>query len=247
MPGHRQELGHRRLRRVRAGAREGLAQAGRRRPIGGRATAGQEERQRTQGEGNRPDAARRDGANGADARDPQEHRHRHGIGTTALLLKPIVRFELETNIRPSIGIRMIRGGTCIGRMKWRKSREASTEPLDDRAWSARTSVRGRVTTTEMVRYTALPAETGPTWAPDELSVWPVEGGRYGVDAHYHGATGARRAEHQQRRLAEVNLAAGIRPHPSGGATLRLGPLQHQAAWLALEAFIGRPIDTPMAG
>jgi hypothetical protein len=29
----------------------------------------------------------------------------------------------------------------------------------------------------MVRYTALPAETGPTWAPDELSIWPVEGGR----------------------------------------------------------------------
>jgi hypothetical protein len=26
----------------------------------------------------------------------------------------------------------------------------------------------------MVRYTALPAETGPTWAPDELSIWPVE-------------------------------------------------------------------------
>src|SRR6266516_7453828 len=22
--------------------------------------------------------------------------------------------------------------------------------------------------------------TGPTWAPDRLSVWPVEGGRYGV-------------------------------------------------------------------
>ena len=130
-------------------------------------------------------------------------------------------------------------------MKWRKSREASSRPIDDRSWSARTSVNGRVTTAAMVRYTALPAETGPTWAPDELSVWPVEGGRYGVDAHYHGATGARRAEHQQRRLADVNLAAGVRPHPSGGATLRLGPLQHQAAWLALEAFIGKPIDAPI--
>ena len=41
------------------------------------------------------------------------------------------------------------------------------------------------------------------------------------------------------RLAAVNLAASVRPHESGGATLRLGPLQHEAAWLALEAFLGR--------
>jgi hypothetical protein len=117
----------------------------------------------------------------------------------------------------------------------RKARENRDEPVDDRAWSARTSVRASADS-------ALPAETGPTWAPDELSVWPVEGGRYGIDAHYHGRTGARRAEHQQRRLADVHLVASVRPHPSGGATLRLGPLQHEAAWLALEAFLGRRID-----
>lgn len=35
-------------------------------------------------------------------------------------------------------------------------------------------------------YTPLPAETGPVWAPDRLSVWPVEGDRFGIDAHYHG-------------------------------------------------------------
>jgi hypothetical protein len=99
----------------------------------------------------------------------------------------------------------------------------------------------------MVAHTALPAETGPIWAPDELSIWPVEGGRYGVDAHYHGPTGARRARHQQSRLAGVNLAATVRPHDSGGATLRLGPLQHEAAWLALEAFLGRPIGAALQG
>jgi len=97
----------------------------------------------------------------------------------------------------------------------------------------------------MVGQTALPAETGPTWAPDELSVWPVEGGRFGIDVHYHGRTGARRAQHQRVRLEQVNLAPSVRPHDSGGATLRLGPLQHQAAWLAREAFLGRPIDAAM--
>jgi hypothetical protein len=124
----------------------------------------------------------------------------------------------------------------------RKPREEQDAPVDDRTWSARTSVRASNAGSEVARDTALPAETGPTWAPDELSVWPVEGGRYGVDAHYHGPTGARRAQHQQTRLAGVNLAASVRPHESGGATLRLGPLEHQAAWLALEAFLGRPID-----
>ena len=77
----------------------------------------------------------------------------------------------------------------------RKPRE-SAPPVDDRAWSARSSVNPRVATTDLVGYTPLPAETGPTWAPDRLSVWPVEGGRYGIDAHYRGATGAARANNR---------------------------------------------------
>jgi hypothetical protein len=124
-------------------------------------------------------------------------------------------------------------------VRWRRSKD---EPVDDRAWSARTNFQATDRNYGITRDDALPAETGPIRAPDELSVWPVEGGRYGIDAHYHGATGARRAEHQQRRLAEANLTATVRPHESGGATLRLGPLQHQAAWLALEAFLGKPLD-----
>ena len=102
----------------------------------------------------------------------------------------------------------------------------------------------------MVAYTALPAETGPTWAPDQLSVWPVEGGRFGLDAHYEGATGAQRAAYQAKKLAELNLRATVQESPSSGATLRLGPLAHQAAWVALEAFLGRPLpssDTPTPG
>jgi hypothetical protein len=124
-------------------------------------------------------------------------------------------------------------------VRWRKARDEQDEPVDDRTWST----RPRESRAEALGQSALPAETGPIWAPDELSVWPVEGGRYGIDAHYHGRTGARRAKHQQSRLEQANLTASLRPHSSGGATLRLGPLQHQAAWLALEAFLGRPIDT----
>ncbi|HET8757455.1 MAG TPA: hypothetical protein VFM58_15660 [Solirubrobacteraceae bacterium] len=96
----------------------------------------------------------------------------------------------------------------------------------------------------MVAYTALPAETGPTWAPDQLSVWPVEGGRFGLDAHYEGATGAQRAEYQAQKLAQLNLRATVQADDAGATILRLGPLAHEAAWVALEAFLGRPPPRP---
>src|SRR3954454_61007 len=81
--------------------------------------------------------------------------------------------------------------------RWSKRRNAKS---DDREWSAHTSVHPRMASPDLVKYTALPAETGPTWAPDRLSVWPVEGGRYGIDAHYHGPTGVQRANRQIDRL-----------------------------------------------
>jgi hypothetical protein len=124
----------------------------------------------------------------------------------------------------------------------RRRRPTPAEPPpDDRSWSSRRSISERVARTDLVHYTALPAETGPTWAPDQLSVWPVEGGRFGIDAHYHGETGAQRAARQQERLASAGLQTTIRPDPSGGSLVRLGPLTHAAVWLALEAFLGKPL------
>ena len=118
----------------------------------------------------------------------------------------------------------------------------NTEP-DDRSWSSRRNVPERAARTDLVPYMALPAETGPTFAPDQLSIWPVEGGRFGIDARYHGASGAARAAQQKARLERVNVYATVRDDDEdGGATLRLGPLAHQAAWVAIEAFLGRPLD-----
>jgi hypothetical protein len=90
------------------------------------------------------------------------------------------------------------------------------------------------------RHMVLPAETGPALAPDRLSVWPVEGERYGLDATYHGATGFERAEAQRQHLQAENLPATVRQELGDGWTLRLGPLTHSAAWTAIEAFIGPP-------
>lgn len=122
----------------------------------------------------------------------------------------------------------------------RKSDRSEPSRPDERAWSAHTSIHPRAASTELVGYSALPAETGPIWAPDRLSIWPVEGGRYGIDAHYRGVTGVQRARGQQQRLAGVGLIATVREDDEG-ALIRLGPLAHSAAWLALEAFLGRPL------
>jgi hypothetical protein len=100
-------------------------------------------------------------------------------------------------------------------------------------------VHPRAAGTDLAAYSALPAETGPTWAPDRLSVWPVEGGRYGIDAHYHGTTGVQRARGQQQRLKSAGLDASVR-EDDDGALIRLGPLAHAAAWVAIEAFLGKP-------
>lgn len=118
-------------------------------------------------------------------------------------------------------------------------RTAKDRQPDERAWSAHTSVPPRNAGTDLALYSALPAETGPTWAPDRLSVWPLEGGRYGIDAHYHGRTGLERAKGQGERLRKVGVFATVKSHEDGGL-IRLGPLAHAATWLALEAFLGRP-------
>jgi hypothetical protein len=123
--------------------------------------------------------------------------------------------------------------------KWRRAGARDTP--DERTWSAHTSVHPRTARADLVAYTALPAETGPVWAPDRLSVWPVEGGRYGIDAHYQGHTGAERANGQQQRLKKVGLPATVKRDAEGGL-IRIGPLTHAATWLALEAFLGRPLE-----
>jgi hypothetical protein len=124
-------------------------------------------------------------------------------------------------------------------MSMRRSGATKDVP-DERAWSAPASVHRRRDRADLMRYSALPAETGPVWAPDRLSLWPLEGGQYGIDAHYHGHTGVERAYGQRARLKKVALSASVK-RDDQGALIRIGPLAHEAAWLALEAFLGRPV------
>jgi hypothetical protein len=123
-----------------------------------------------------------------------------------------------------------------------KRRSRRSEPVDDRTWSAHTNIDPGAAGVDMMASSPLPAETGPMRAPDRLSVWPLEGGQYGIDAHYHGKTGQARADWQARRLYESGLRATVREEPEG-ALLRLGPLAHGAVWIALEGFLGRPLPS----
>src|ERR1700761_7886840 len=120
-----------------------------------------------------------------------------------------------------------------------RRRPSEGDAPDERAWSAHSSTHPRDARLDLVPYTALPAETGPVWAPDRLSIWPVEGGRYGIDAHYHGRTGLERARGQVERLKKVGVSATVKSE-TGGGLIRIGPLAHAATWVALEAFLGKP-------
>jgi hypothetical protein len=44
----------------------------------------------------------------------------------------------------------------------------------------------------------LPGQSVPV--PDRLTIWPVDDGRYGLDATFQGASGYERAEHHQADL-----------------------------------------------
>ncbi len=74
--------------------------------------------------------------------------------------------------------------------------------------------------------------------PDRLTLWPVEGGRFGVDATFTGAFGLTYAEEHQAALRDGGLQASLRQDLGETWTLRLGPLTAAAARSAVEAFLG---------
>jgi hypothetical protein len=81
----------------------------------------------------------------------------------------------------------------------------------------------------------LPARVGPV--PDRLTIWPVDDGRYGLDATFQGASGYERAEHHQQQLANRDVPHNFRQELDGGWTLRFGPLKATEVAAALSAFV----------
>jgi hypothetical protein len=80
----------------------------------------------------------------------------------------------------------------------------------------------------------------PTWAgpvPDRLTIWPVDDGRYGLDATFHGATGYQRARQHQSELEAQAVPHTFRQELDGSWTLRFGPLKAAEIARALQAFV----------
>jgi hypothetical protein len=81
----------------------------------------------------------------------------------------------------------------------------------------------------------LPTQAGPV--PDRLTIWPVDDGRYGLDATFHGATGFERARRHQQHLEAEGVPHSFRQELDGAWTLRFGPLTAADVAVALAAFV----------
>jgi hypothetical protein len=81
----------------------------------------------------------------------------------------------------------------------------------------------------------LPSRAGPV--PDRLTIWPVDDGRYGLDATFHGGSGYQRARQHQTELERDGVPHTFRQELDGSWTLRFGPLPAADIAQALSAFV----------
>lgn len=81
----------------------------------------------------------------------------------------------------------------------------------------------------------LPSRAGPV--ADRLTIWPVDDGRYGLDATFQGATGYERAARHEADLERRGVKYRFHQELDGGWTLRFGPLRAVDVAVALSAFV----------
>ena len=81
----------------------------------------------------------------------------------------------------------------------------------------------------------LPIKAGPV--PDRLTIWPMDDGRYGLDATFQGASGYQRTDHHHEELERCGVPRHFRQELDGGWTLRFGPLRSVDMAVALGAFV----------
>ena len=80
-----------------------------------------------------------------------------------------------------------------------------------------------------------PSTAGPV--ADRIAIWPMDDGRYGLDATFQGSTGYERAERHTRGLEGAGVTFSFRQELDGGWTLRFGPLRTADIHTALGAFV----------
>lgn len=81
----------------------------------------------------------------------------------------------------------------------------------------------------------LPTIAGPV--PERISIWPLDDGRYGLDATFQGASGYERAERHERSLRDAGVRYSFVQEPGDRWTIRFGPLRAADVGIALGAFV----------
>lgn len=79
----------------------------------------------------------------------------------------------------------------------------------------------------------LPA--GPV--ADRLTLWPVDDGRYGLDAVFQGASGYERSEEHRIALTAAGAQCSLLQNLDNSWTLRFGPLTAHEVGRAISAFV----------
>lgn len=89
------------------------------------------------------------------------------------------------------------------------------------------------------RVPALPpvnADGQPT-RPDKLSIWPTEDGTFGIDVHYLGPQGHRRAQVVLRQIESAGLAVSLRRDGEASWIVRFGPVERDAMLAVLNGYV----------
>jgi hypothetical protein len=72
---------------------------------------------------------------------------------------------------------------------------------------------------------------------DKLTLWPVDDGRYGVDAVFQGSTGFERCEEHRAALEAAGVECKMVQGMDNSWSLRLGPMTAHEAGSAVTAFV----------
>lgn len=72
---------------------------------------------------------------------------------------------------------------------------------------------------------------------DKLTLWPVDDGRYGVDAVFQGASGFERCEEHKVALDAAGVDCKMLQELGNSWSLRFGPLTAHEAGRAVSAFV----------
>jgi hypothetical protein len=73
--------------------------------------------------------------------------------------------------------------------------------------------------------------------PDRLTLWPVDDGRYGLDAVFQGASGFERCDGHRQTLDAAGVRCSLLQNLDNSWSLRFGPLTALEAGKAVSAFV----------